>query len=178
MEKRASSVRTRKSASRKASTDDVLAGSERREKVPAKWAEYHKRLVALRDHLSRERQTLKQSAAEESPQFSLHMADAGTDSFDRDFALGMLSNEQDALYQIEQALDRIRTGTYGKCEVTGQPIARDRLLAIPWTRFSVDAERQLEKEGAAERSKARLGGVEKVTRITTENKVGEQEEES
>jgi RNA polymerase-binding transcription factor DksA len=131
MEKRVGNVRTRRRpASRKASTDDVLSGSKRREKVPAKWAEYHQRLLRLREHLARERQNLKRDAAEDSPQFSLHMADAATDSFDRDFALGMLSNEQDALYQVEQALDRIRNGTYGKCEVTGKPIPRQRLLAI------------------------------------------------
>ncbi len=85
----------------------------------------------------------------------MHMADAGTDSYDRDVALSMLSHEQDAIYEIEQALNRIRNGTYGICELTGKRIARGRLAAIPWTRFSVAAERALEREGAV--AHARLG---------------------
>ena len=90
------------------------------------------------------------------------MADAGTDHYDRDFALGMLSSEQGALYQIEQALDRIRNAAYGICELTGKPIEPQRLEAIPWTRFSAAAERQLEKEGAFNRT--RLGPRETVAR--------------
>lgn len=92
------------------------------------------------------------------------MADAGTDTYDRDFALGVLSLEQDAVYQIEQAMDRIRNGTYGVCELTGKKIEEERLSAIPWTRFSAAAERQLETEG--KRKRARLGEREPVARIS------------
>ena len=101
-------------------------------------------------------------ALSETPGFSTHMADAGTDTYDRDLALGMLSSEQDALYQIDQALDRIRTGTYGVCEVTGKPIETSRLEAVPWTRFSAAAERQMEREGGLKRT--RLGARESVGR--------------
>ncbi len=76
------------------------------------------------------------------------MADAGTDSYDRDFWLGMLSSAQDALFEIDEAIERIRGGTYGVCEVTGKPIEQNRLEAIPWTRFSAAAEKQKEAEGA------------------------------
>jgi RNA polymerase-binding transcription factor DksA len=88
------------------------------------------------------------------------MADAGTDAFDRDFALGMLSTEQDTIYQIEQAIDRIQNGTYGVCEITGKRISPQRLEAIPWTRFSLEAERRLEGERA--RPRARIGPRETV----------------
>jgi DnaK suppressor protein len=81
-----------------------------------------------------------------------HMADAGTDTYDRDMALSMLSNEQDALYQIEQAIDRIRQGAYGFCELTGAPIEPERLKAIPWTRFSFKASQTLEREGQLKRA--------------------------
>lgn len=90
------------------------------------------------------------------------MADAGTDTFDRDFALGMLSSEQDALYEIDEALNRIREGTYGMCGLTGKPIEPARLEAIPWTRFSAAAEKQLEREGVLK--KARLGPRETVAK--------------
>ena len=113
-------------------------------------------------HLLRRQGALAQDAVDEQPSFSTHMADAGTDTFDRDFALGMLSSEQDALYEIDEALNRIRDGTYGKCELTGKPIEAARLEAIPWTRFSASAEKQLEREGAVKRT--RLGPRETVTK--------------
>ena len=99
------------------------------------------------------------------------MADAGTDEYDRDFALGMLSSQQDAVYEIEQALDRIRNGTYGICELTGKRIPAARLEAIPWTRFTAEAERKLEREGELRR--ARLGPRETVVRAEV---VGEEDE--
>ena len=89
---------------------------------------------------------------------SLRMGDSGTDNFDRDFALSLLSSDQDAIYEIEEALKRIEKGTYGVCELTDKPIPRARLDAIPWTRFTVEAQAQLEKEGAL-RSRNRLGSL-------------------
>ena len=50
----------------------------------------------------------------------MHQADAGSDAYDRDFALSLLSQEQDALYEIDQALKRIELGTYGVCEMSGK----------------------------------------------------------
>jgi RNA polymerase-binding transcription factor DksA len=92
----------------------------------------------------------------------MHMADAATDAFDRDFNLGVLSSEQDALYEIVEAMNRIRNGTYGICELTGKKIEKARLEAIPWTRFTAAAERQLEKEGTVKR--ARIGPRNAVVR--------------
>ena len=88
-----------------------------------------------------------ESAREEIPTFSEHMADAATDSYDRDWALAMMSSAQTALYEIEQALNRIKTGTYGICEVSGDAIETERLAAIPWARFSAAAQAQLETRG-------------------------------
>ena len=91
---------------------------------------------------------LAKESAEEMASYSLHMADSGTDNFDRDFALSLLSSDQDAIYEIEEALKRIEKNTYGVCELTGKPIPKARLEAIPWTRFTVEAQAQLEREGA------------------------------
>src|SRR5215472_11447929 len=55
----------------------------------------------------------------EASAFGMHQADAGSDAYDRDFALSLLSQEQDALYEIDQALKRIELGSYGKCEMSG-----------------------------------------------------------
>ncbi len=101
----------------------------------------------LRDRLASQMDGLAKETAEQMPGYSLHMADSGTDNFDRDFALSLLSSDQDAIYEIEEALKRIEKNTYGICELTGKPIPKARLEAIPWTRFTVEAQAQLEREG-------------------------------
>jgi RNA polymerase-binding transcription factor DksA len=78
--------------------------------------------------------------------YSLHMADAGTDNFDREFALSLVSNEQDALYEIEEALRRLDAGTYGLCEICEKPIRKERLEAVPFARFCVHCQAQVEKD--------------------------------
>jgi DnaK suppressor protein len=140
---------------RKAASAEILGAAQGGSRVPRKWSEHFKRLRELREALLSRRKDSVRDALSEQPAFSSHMADAGTDTYDRDLALGMLSSEQDALYQIEQALDRIQAGTYGRCELTGKPIGSARLDAVPWTRFSAMAEKQLEAEGA--RKRTRLG---------------------
>ncbi len=87
----------------------------------------------------------------EASAFGMHQADAGSDAYDRDFALSLLSQEQDALYEIDQALKRIELGTYGVCEMSGKPIGHPRLEAIPFARFTVECQSQLEKQNKASR---------------------------
>src|SRR5438046_2285195 len=82
----------------------------------------------------------------EASAFGMHQADAGSDAYDRDFALSLLSQEQDALYEIEEALKRIDAGTYGTCEMSGKQIPEARLEAIPFARFTVECQSQLEKQ--------------------------------
>jgi RNA polymerase-binding transcription factor DksA len=77
--------------------------------------------------------------------FGMHQADAGSDAYDRDFALSLLGKEQDALYEINEALKRIETGTYGLCEGTGVTIPEERLEAMPFARFSVTYQEKLER---------------------------------
>ncbi len=133
-------------------------------KVPTKFIKYYRALAELRDHVREEltehtQERLHRSSKEDSGDLSgygQHQADAGTDAFDRDFALSLVSNEQDALYEIEEAIKRIFDGTYGICEQTGQAIKKDRLMAVPFTRFSVEGQRQFE---AGRRKKVERGGV-------------------
>lgn len=121
--------------------------------IPKKWKKYYNLLLELRAHLSEEislhtASTLKHSSRDDSGDlsgFGNHQADAGTDSFDRDFALSLVSSEQDALNEIEQAIRRIKDGSYGVCEVTGKPIPAERLAAVPFTRYSVQGQTEYEK---------------------------------
>jgi RNA polymerase-binding transcription factor DksA len=121
---------------------------------PANWemTPWHKKqkqkLIELRDALvdamdGVARDTLEGS---EASAFGMHQADAGSDAYDRDFALSMLSKEQDALYEIEEALKRMDAGTYGICEMSEKKIPQLRLEAIPFARYTVECQAQLEKE--------------------------------
>jgi RNA polymerase-binding transcription factor DksA len=146
-------------------------------KVKAEWAKFYERLMELRDQLIRQMNGLAKESAQEMAGYSLHMADSGTDNFDRDFALSLLSSDQDAIYEIEEALKRIEKNTYGVCELTGKAIPRTRLEAIPWTRFTVQAQAQLEKEGALrQRRLGALGTVDAVgvTEVETEEEEAEE----
>jgi len=126
-------------------------------KIKPEWMKYYQHLLDLRERLLHQMNGLAKESAEEMASYSLHMADSGTDNFDRDFALSLLSSDQDAVYEIEEALKRIEKDTYGICELTGKPIPRARLDAIPWTRFTVEAQAQLEREGALRQK--RLGAL-------------------
>jgi RNA polymerase-binding transcription factor DksA len=139
----------------RATTGDVLGSGPKPPQIKAKWRKHYQRLMELRDELARRQSRVAQDAIEEAPAFSSHMADAGTDTYDRDFALGVLSGVQEAAYEIEEALNRIRDGRYGICELTGKAIEPERLEAIPWTRFTAEAEKQLEREGKKVDEKAK-----------------------
>jgi RNA polymerase-binding transcription factor DksA len=145
-------------------------------KVKAEWSKFYERLLELRDQLLRQMNGLAKESAQEMAGYSLHMADSGTDNFDRDFALSLLSSDQDAMYEIEEALKRIEKNTYGICELTGKPIPKSRLEAIPWTRFTVQAQAQLEREGALRQR--RLGALGTVDAVgVSEVEVEEEEAE-
>ncbi len=148
--------------------------------IDKKFIRFYKLLVELRDHVksgleTHTGETLKRSSREDSGDLSgygQHMADAGTDSFDRDFALSLVSNEQEALFEVEEAIKRIKKGTYGTCELTGKPINKDRLLAVPFARFSVESQAEIEKtKRRSSRSGAAFGeaGAEDGARIAEED---------
>jgi DnaK suppressor protein len=115
------------------------------------------RLLDLRDHFLDQMQSVAQdslrSRAEnnEASAVGQHQADAGSDAYEKDFALSLLSQEQDALYEIEEALKRIENTTYGICEMSSKPIPHTRLEAIPFARFTVECQQQLEKENRGRR---------------------------
>jgi RNA polymerase-binding transcription factor DksA len=134
-------------------SDKVPTEEDDIEKLPEKYRRFFKLLLDLRNHVleslgQHSEETLKRSAKEDAGDLSgygQHMADAGTDTFDRDFALSLVSSEQDALSEVEAAIKRIHDGTYGICELTGKPIGKDRLLVVPFTRYSAEAQKELEK---------------------------------
>ena len=78
----------------------------------------------------------------------MHQGDAGSDAYDRDFALNMLSKEANALDEIEQALQRLEMGVYGVCEESGEKIPHPRLEAMPFARLTVERQAAKERENS------------------------------
>src|ERR1700733_1980728 len=130
--------------------DDKLSPFLRKQKL---------KLLYLRDTLldsmmGVSRDTLRARAeGSEASAFGMHQADAGSDAYDRDFALSLLSQEQDALYEIDEALKRIEAGSYGICEMSGKAIPHARLEAIPFARCTVECQSQLEKQNKLSRTR-------------------------
>lgn len=89
---------------------------------------------------------LLEKASEPLEPYSTDITHSATDQFDQDFALSRLSTIQDALFEVDEAIERILNGSYGVCEETGRPIPEARLKAAPWTRFARDIEERLEKD--------------------------------
>lgn len=109
------------------------------------------KLLDLRDHMVSQmqgvaRDTLRGSTEGSDSAFGMHQADAGSDSYDRDFALNLLSKEQDALYEIDEALMRLVKGTYGICEESGEIIPQARLEAMPFARLTVACQEKRDQE--------------------------------
>jgi RNA polymerase-binding transcription factor DksA len=150
-----------------ASIDDILGLSlsavpsrpiRDEKKVPKELVSYYTDLMELRVALKgalgeRSSETLGASARESSGELSLNSADAGTETFNRDVALSMVASEQEALEEIEDAIDRIFDGTFGICQETGKPIKKTRLKVVPFTRFSLEGQNLFEKR------KRRDGGI-------------------
>src|SRR6201984_3277206 len=135
----------------------LLALNNRERKLDPFIRKQKEKLLQLRDamvdSMAGVAQDTLRSRAEgsEASAFGMTQADAGSDAYDRDFALSLLSQEQDALYEIDQALKRLDLGTYGTCEMSGKQIPRARLEAIPFARFTVECQSQLEKQNKASR---------------------------
>ncbi len=110
------------------------------------------RLLDLKDQLldamsEAQRNSMRvRTEGSESTAGGVHSGDAGSDSYDREFALSILSKEQDALYEIDEALSRIEHGKYGICEISGKLIKKERLEAIPFARLTVEEQTEWEKE--------------------------------
>jgi len=164
-----------------AATNHILPGKNHKERRLDPFTRSQKeKLLHLRDAMVDSmagvaKDNLRSRAeGSEASAFGMHQADAGSDAYDRDFALSLLSQEQDALYEIDQALKRIELGTYGTCEMSGKSISHARLEAIPFARFTVECQSQLEKQNKASRVRQSVTSLFGLT--DEEGAEGEEEE--
>lgn len=75
-----------------------------------------------------------------------HIADAGSEVFERSRDLSIVNDLDAQLADVEHAFARIENGTYGTCEACGRPIGAERLAARPATRFCLEDQRGAERE--------------------------------
>jgi RNA polymerase-binding transcription factor DksA len=75
------------------------------------------------------------------------LTDAASDQSAADLSMVAASATKDAIFEVLAAILRIERGTYGICELTGEPIEAERLEAIPWARYSFQGQHELEKTG-------------------------------
>ncbi len=126
-----------------------------RKKLSKKELEYFKTLIlkikekvlAEIEHISED--TLKKSqkdAAGDISGYTYHMADVASDTYDREFSLGLVSNEREALYELDDALKRIEEGAFGICEECKSPITKTRLKAVPYARLCLKCQERKEKK--------------------------------
>ncbi|MDR1891374.1 MAG: TraR/DksA C4-type zinc finger protein [Puniceicoccales bacterium] len=117
------------------------------DEVPQKYRKYYKLLLKLKNDLKKDLSKLTaDNLAISVGDTKQDPVDHEIESFDSEFAITLMSNEQEALTEVEEAIQRIYDGTYGICELTGKPIEPQRLLAVPFARFSIEGQMEKEKE--------------------------------
>ena len=104
-----------------------------------------KRHEIVGDMSSMEREALRSGSGSNLSTLPIHMADMGTDNYEQEFTLGLVEKDRNLLREINNALAKIQNGAFGICEGTGKPIAKARLEAQPWARFSIEYARKIEK---------------------------------
>lgn len=112
-------------------------------------AKYRKVLLDKRAKLVGELSDLEEGALRGSSgslsHLPQHMAEQGSELADQSLSLNLAATERSLIKEIDEALQRIENKTYGICELTGRPIRPERLEELPWTRYSIDAARELER---------------------------------
>jgi RNA polymerase-binding transcription factor DksA len=116
--------------------------------IPAKFRKHYDMLISLRDKIQKKinHRSHSDKGNDVEATVAVPAQTEDDDTFDHDFALSLVANEQDALLEVNAAIDRIFDGSYGICEITGRPISNERLDAVPFARYSVEGQAQFEMQ--------------------------------
>jgi RNA polymerase-binding transcription factor DksA len=155
-----------------ATAADIL-GLNHKIRIPTRWAKHYEQLCAERDKL-----LARDRSAYEFPTVKLDdLADAASEESQRNLSLVAATATQATISEVLAALRRIERGTYGVCELTGEPIETERLEVIPWTRYSLTGQHELEKAGLnRKRALPSLASLSETESTSEED--GEAEEEA
>lgn len=109
-------------------------------------------LVALRESLLKKRQRILdlyardvRAGQESSQEMTDDIVDRANSSYNRELMFSLSDSERQQLIEVDDALKRLDDGTYGFCQYSGKPISLARLTAVPWARYSVEAQELAEK---------------------------------
>ena len=116
------------------------------------FAQYKKLLLSLRERLvgnvdSMQGEALKRSRQDASGDLSnvpIHMADVGTDNYERELMIELIQSGEASVRNIDSALERIEEGSFGICEVCSKKIGKERLKAVPYAKLCIDCQREEE----------------------------------
>lgn len=108
-------------------------------------------LLNLRDEMLPNMQNvtrdhLRSGASNVSSSSGQHIGDAGSEAEVRDLTIRLLDKDREQLFEIDAALERIRRGTYGICEISLDPIPKKRLQVRPFCRLTVKCQEEYEKK--------------------------------
>lgn len=87
-----------------------------------------------------------QDASGDLSSVPIHMADVGTDNYDRDLTIELIQNGEEEVRAIDDALEKISKKSYGLCEECGKTISKTRLTALPFVKCCIECQRH-EEEG-------------------------------
>lgn len=111
-------------------------------------------LINLREHIKGQIDFLAKdnlSRSQNDAEINFRSEEQGTDNYDRDFALNRVSMEQDIVFEIDEALNRIQIGTFGICEICKCPIEKARLIALPYSKMCISCKSLAETRGEKNR---------------------------
>jgi RNA polymerase-binding transcription factor DksA len=114
-------------------------------------------LRRLRQHTAETLQGGGGEGLERAKVLDQHGVDGAAEQADLERAMSFVENEQELLREVEAALERLRRGTYGICEQTGEPIGAERLIALPFARYSLRGQEECERRRRAARDVSRAG---------------------
>lgn len=115
-------------------------------KVPSHLKDYYQALIQLRNQLKEEIVYLAKSSLQDpAGDVARYTSDQSSDHFEQEIAMGLVTNEKETLKEVEAAIKRIFNGTYGICEITGKAIPKKRLDSIPYARYTIEGQEQVEE---------------------------------
>lgn len=109
---------------------------------------YREKLIRLMNSISeriREREERAREVVRDSKLRGIHLADLGTDEYEKERAFETVMKGSSTLERILRALRKIEEGRYGICEVCGKEISKGRLDLIPYAELCSECQRGLER---------------------------------
>ena len=116
-------------------------------------AKYRKLLAKIREsingdinHIAKDSLKSQKESSGDLSGYSFHMADMASDSYDRELSLNIASEEQEVIYEIDDALKRMEEGKFGLCVSCDKKIPQKRLNAVPYAKYCIQCKSKEEKD--------------------------------